>query len=281
MKMTRKLLTGILAIGAIASAGCNPDQFNAFNEQFKTVKKTTNVLKNSSAPAAAMATSLTAVELMNALSNDSAKRAGAIIATGGGNIIATGGGNIIATGGGNYGVLQASGGVTTTYELAPGGSGFLKSVRGEKTLIDVTFNYNFASSDRRSSYAISNLKGSTNGFKIEDVNGTYSYDLSEDKKKQTIQANVAGMLKTSGGTFTLEKLTFAHSLPADNVKKELGTLAIDDNGNKLSAKVMIQGATVTASGELKDAKGNVLYTIEMDENGVKTNETEAPAADAK
>lgn len=273
--MKKLLLTG--AVLAVAMTGCDATQFNQINDQFKTVKKTTTVLQNSSAPAAAMATSLTAVELMNALSNDSAKRAGAS------SIIATGGGNIIATGGGNYAVLQAAGGVTTRYELKDDGTGSLTSTKGEKKLIDLKFNYAITNSDLESSYSLSKMNGTTNGFEIKDAGGSYSYKLSADKSTQTISASITGALETaSGSSFKLEQLSFNHSLPGSSTKKELGTLKINDGGNKLDAKVMIQGSTVTASGSFKDKNDKVLYTIEMDENGVKTNETaEAAAADAK
>jgi hypothetical protein len=263
--MKKLLLTSAVLIGAIATAGCDNAQFNSINDQFKTVKQSTTVLQHSSAPAAAMATSLTAVELMNALSNDSAKRAGAS--------------GIIATGGGNYEVLQA-GGVKTTYTLKSDGTGALTSEKGDKKLIDLTFEYKITESALESSYSLSKLNGTTNGFEIKNAAGTYGYKLSEDKSRQTISATITGELTTaSGSSFKLEELSFNHSLPAVNEKKELGSLKINDSGNKLDAKVMIAGATVTASGSFKDKNDNVLYTIEMDENGIKTNET--AAADAK
>ncbi|MFP5504470.1 MAG: hypothetical protein ACLGIN_18450 [Candidatus Sericytochromatia bacterium] len=276
MKMTRTWVSTAIALSAIAAAGCDANQFNTFNEQFSTLKTSSNALKSSTLPAAAMATSLAAVEVMNALSTES------------GNIIAPGGGNIIAPGGGNYALFQASstqtGGVKTTSNLdKETKTGTLTSTRGDKKILDLTFGYDMTQSDKTVSYELKDLKGGTNGFTV-DVDGKYAYtwtgERSGGKPVADISCEVTGTMASSQSKFTIEKLAFNMRYNDDSTeKKELGAVLLTGPTGKIDIKIFLAGTTVTGAGKLMDKAGNVLQSLTLDESGNATFED--ATADAK
>lgn len=264
MKMTRTWVSTAIALSAIAAAGCDANQFNTFNEQFSTLKGSSNALKSSTLPAAAMATSLAAVEVMNALSTES------------GNIIAPGGGNIIAPGGGNYALLQA-GGVKTTSKLdKEAKTGTLTSMRGDKTILDLTFGYDMSQSDKVVSYELKDLKGGTNGFTV-DVDGKYSYTWTGEraggKPVADISCEVSGTMASGQSKFTIEKLAFNMRYNDDSSeKKELGAVLLTGPTGKIDIQIFLAGTTVTGAGKLMDKAGNVLQSLTLDESGNATFE---------
>lgn len=272
MKTNRKMLTAALTLSAVAAFGCDATQFNQVNEQFKEIKTTSTTLKSSTLPAAAMATSLAAVEIMNAIASDTETKANSGAQMG--NVIAPGAGNVIAPGGLNYLLLQAPE-TTSTLDDAKG-LGTLVSKRGSKTILNVNFGYSREKTDNGFKFDLVSLKGDTNGFAV-DAKGGYEFAYTGEnvggKKVAELKASISGDMKTKSGAYKLDNLSFQFKHPrSDAGKVQIGHVKMSDKNGAMECFVHMAGSTVTAEGTMKDAKGNVLYSMTMDENGVKAEE---------
>lgn len=259
MKLNRTLVSTAVVLSALVAAGCDATAFNAFNEQFKTIKSSSTTLKSSTMPAAAMATSLAAIEVMNALSSKNQERVK--------------GGGIIAPGGLNFRIASV---LETNYvEDEAAKTGTLKAVRDDKTILDLSFGYDLTQTGNNYKYELKDLKGVAHGFTIA-VGGTYNYtNKSGDPStpKGDVDCTVKGSMevKDSKTKFELPELHFKMTFPIeDQVKREIGALVLQSaDGGKFDGKVFMAGTTVTASATVTEPNGDK-KTYDFDEKGVAT-----------
>ncbi|HEY9723776.1 MAG TPA: hypothetical protein V6D47_17320 [Oscillatoriaceae cyanobacterium] len=274
MSMIRYGRNAALLLPMLALVGCSADAFNQLNQTFQQTKSLSEVAQNSALPAAAMATNITVVELVKAISQDTNSKVqkGAI-----GGVIAGGGGNVIAAGGGNYrlpgfAVQDASSDAPTSdYNLDDSThTGTLKTTQNGKTIVDVTFGYTRNTAPGEVHYALTDLKGTASGFNIT-ANGHYDMTNVTESGGQTtgtVDCGVSGSLSTKTDNLTLQELSFHCQTPLPDNVANLGTLKLTDNGNVISASASIVNRTVTATASLTDKKGNV-SDLTLDQNGFK------------
>jgi hypothetical protein len=266
MNLNRTLVSVAVLASALAAAGCNADAFNALNANFKSIKSTSKTISNSTLPAAAMATNIAIVELMNAMASDTQSKLAS---------------KVIAVGGGNYRVPQfaVQQAAETSSKLDEDSkTGTLVSKRDGKSIVEATYAFERTAKDGGFVYAIKNFKGKVSGFEMT-AEGSFSYIPKAGAgayqvaaiDPATIACKVSGALKTDATSLKLDTLEFNAAVPMPANVPNLGALKMsDDKKNAISCTVAVSDNRVTAQGEMRDEKGNLLYGMTMDENGVKT-----------
>lgn len=221
---------------ALLLAGCTDADFATFNQSFSQAKGAVATTANADLAAAAIATDVTTLALMDAIGKDK--------------------GGVVAVGAGHYGVRA----LTNDYALDPStGTGRLKSSNGDKPLLDATFDYVVAPADGGARYTIKNLKGKALGYDL-DLGGTF------DSASDRVKAALTGTLTVAGAVTKLEELSFEAAYPVPNDVPRLGKLTMTNLLGKLEMDVSRQGGKAQAEGTLTTPAGTQHVTADEDGN---------------
>jgi hypothetical protein len=250
VKMMRLSVSVAVLASAIAAAGCSAEQFTSLNQTFAATKKGAVVLSDTALPAAAIATSLGAVELLKQLSNSNAK---ALLAGGAGNFADTRAG-VVATGGGNL----TSGGqnFAPMFHLAEATGSHDEDVANDKLKVKMHVAYNTSLIDGTYASTISSFKGTSQGYTI-DAQGSFRYHPQAGSA--SVAAQMTGTVSYKDLKLSIKELTFATSDPLP-ATAELGSFVFEQNsGGKvtgsITAKLKLADGQISASGTYLDKEG--------------------------
>ncbi|MDB5097658.1 MAG: hypothetical protein JWM80_2079 [Cyanobacteria bacterium RYN_339] len=246
MKIARYSVTAAVLASAIASAGCSQDVFTSINKTLTVAKQGASALKNTTLPAAAIATSLGAVELIKALSSSSK----GLVAQGGGNISGgqlPGGGpaNIVAAGAGNFTNAPM-------FHIAADES---KDVANDATKVKMHVAYSTSKQGDTYVSTITDFSGVTQGYTLS-AKGTFKY--TPGATLGSVSCEMTGSVKYSALSLDIKQLSFSTTDPLPEKNAELGKFRFEQNNNgktdyALDAKLAINGsgkieATGTSTG---------------------------------
>jgi hypothetical protein len=241
MQIARISVTAAVLASAIASAGCSADAFTQINKTLSVAKQGASALKNTTLPAAAIATSLGAVELIKALSSNSKS----LVAQGAGNIIAAGAGNI------SGGQLPGGGPNFTNAPMFHVAADESKDVNNDQTKVKMHVAYSTSKEGDTFVSKISDFSGTTQGYSIK-AQGTFKY--TPGATLGSVSCDMTGSVSYSSLSLDIKKLTFATTDPLPEKNAELGAFRFEqNNGGKtdyaLDAKLTInENGKIQASG---------------------------------
>lgn len=263
----------ILTLALLAAVGgCDAKSFNDLNATFGTVKKTTSAVGTTAMPAAAIATSLGAIELIKVLSAENAKMASPIIAAAAGNLTNASGSGIVAAGAGNL----TAGNKWSLLQLTPG-TNVEKKIEQNNVLAVVKYS-STAGADGSVTSAIDSFDGKTNGYDIKAKGsftyyppgtGGKSYTISQAGSRGSFKCGMTGEISYKSLIVKLVKLEFAATDPLPN-GTTIGEFVME--GKDGSSAVAIEASVgtnddgkITATGTLKQA-GKKDKPIKFDES---------------
>lgn len=240
-----------MALAGCSSASSN-DAFNSLNSVFSQAKKGASTLSNATLPAAAIATSLGAVELLKKLSLDSkgAGISGGQLPGSGSNVVAQGAGNLAT----NSGSLQAP-----RFSLASTDGDEDVSNGDDKVAMHVKYTSSTDASGATVSQ-ISSFKGNVQGYDI-NAQGTFTYAPSSTGGVPAVSASMTGSVTYKDTALTIKELKFATTDPMPTANADLGDFVFEDrSGGKLNASITAKlsidaNGKIAASGSTTDSTG--------------------------
>jgi hypothetical protein len=239
MKIARISVTAAVLASAIASAGCSADVFTSINKTLTVAKQGASALKNTTLPAAAIATSLGAVELIKALSSSSK----GLVAQGGGNIsggqLPGQGANIVAAGAGN---LMGN---TPMFHVQADES---KDVSNDATKVKMHVAYTTAKEGDTYVSTISDFSGTTQGYSVS-AKGVFKY--TPGASLGSVSCEMTGSVKYSALSLDIKKLTFATTDPLPEKNAELGSFRFEQNNNGKTDYALDAKLTINDSGKIQ------------------------------
>lgn len=241
MKLARISVTAAVLASAIASAGCSADAFTAINKTLTTAKQGASALKNTTLPAAAIATSLGAVELIKALSSNSKS----LVASGGGNIsggqLPGQGAQIVAAGAGN---LMGN---APMFHVAADGS---TDVSNDATKVKMHVAYTTAKDGDTYVSTISDFSGTTQGYTVK-AQGTFKY--TPGASLGSVSCDMTGSVSYSALSLDIKKLTFATTDPLPEKDADLGSFRFEQNNAGHTDYALDAKLTINSEGKIQAA----------------------------
>jgi hypothetical protein len=262
MKIMRLSVSAAVLASAIAAAGCSADQFTSLNQTFTAAKKGAVTLSDTALPAAAIATSLGAVELLKQLSLSNSK---ALIAGGAGNLSNSGTAGVVAAGGGN--LINGSNNFAPMFHIAEATGSHDEDVANAQLKVKMHVAYNTSlTSDGTYSSAISSFKGTSQGYTI-DAQGSFRYHPQAGGA--TVAAQMTGNVSYKDLKLSIKQLSFATSDPLP-ATAELGSFVFEQNDNgkvtgSITAQLKIADNKISATGTYLDKDGKT-KPINFDQN---------------